>query len=134
MELLTVQETAAMLKLSPITIRRYIAAGRLPAVRVGRAVRLRREAIEDFLEPVGHGRRPAAGPVPASAGAGIAGADGGGTGPEWGDGSDGLLGEPTSEDDPLWDIVGMIDSPDGPTDVSRNKHKYLAEAYADLHE
>jgi hypothetical protein len=42
---------------------------------------------------------------------------------------------PITAEDPLWNIVGMADSgPDGPTDVSRNKHKYLAEAYADLHE
>jgi hypothetical protein len=35
-------------------------------------------------------------------------------------------------DDSLWNIVGMDQSPDSPTDVSSNKHKYLAEAY--LHE
>jgi hypothetical protein len=39
----------------------------------------------------------------------------------------------TSEDDPLWGIVGMFTS-DGPSDVSSNKHKYLADAYGDLHE
>ena len=33
----------------------------------------------------------------------------------------------------LWDIVGMAES-EGQGDVSENKHKYLAEAYADLHE
>jgi hypothetical protein len=44
-------------------------------------------------------------------------------------------GRPLTFDSPLWNIVGMADSgPDGPTDVSRNKHKYLADAYADLHE
>lgn len=32
-------------------------------------------------------------------------------------------------DDPLWNIVGMFDDTEGPTDVSSNKHKYLAEAY-----
>jgi excisionase family DNA binding protein len=52
MELLTVNETADMLRLSPITIRRYIAAGRLPAERVGRAIRIRREAIDDFIQPI----------------------------------------------------------------------------------
>ncbi len=36
-------------------------------------------------------------------------------------------------DDPLWSIVGMIDDPDGPTDVSSNKHAYLAGAYMDEH-
>lgn len=33
---------------------------------------------------------------------------------------------------PLWRIVGLIDD-DGPTDVSENVDRYLAEAYADLH-
>jgi len=35
MELLTVQETTRMLKVHPITIRRYIADGQLPPVTVG---------------------------------------------------------------------------------------------------
>ena len=52
MELLTVYETARLLKVSPITIRRYIASGRLPAVRVGRLVRLDREAVEALVEPI----------------------------------------------------------------------------------
>lgn len=52
MELLTVQETARLLKVSTITIRRYIASGRLPAVKVGRVVRVRREAIDQCLEPI----------------------------------------------------------------------------------
>jgi len=34
-----------------------------------------------------------------------------------------------TKDDPLWNIVGMFDDPEGPTDVSSNKHAYLAEAY-----
>ncbi|MGH2531698.1 MAG: hypothetical protein ACRDJW_05270 [Thermomicrobiales bacterium] len=38
--------------------------------------------------------------------------------------------KPFSLDDPLWNIVGLIDD-DGPTDVSENKYKYLAEAYGD---
>jgi hypothetical protein len=37
---------------------------------------------------------------------------------------------PFGHDDPLWNIVGIIDD-DGPTDVSENKYHYLAEAYAD---
>lgn len=39
---------------------------------------------------------------------------------------------PLTEGDPLWNIVGMSDR-EGPTDVSENKHKYLAEAYSDPH-
>jgi hypothetical protein len=38
-----------------------------------------------------------------------------------------------SRDDPLWSIVGMADS-SGPGDVARNKHRYLADAYAHKHE
>jgi len=34
-----------------------------------------------------------------------------------------------TRDDSLWNIVGMATS-EGPGDVARNKHKYLAEAYA----
>ena len=46
---------------------------------------------------------------------------------------------PTRPDDPLWRIVGLAGNdedldPNRPTDVSSNKDKYLAEAYADLHE
>jgi excisionase family DNA binding protein len=51
MELLTVQETAALLKVSDGTVRRHVATGRLPAVRVGRLIRIRREAVERFLAP-----------------------------------------------------------------------------------
>ena len=51
-EFLTIKETAALLRVSPITIRRYIASGELAAERVGRGIRVRREAIEDFVTPV----------------------------------------------------------------------------------
>ncbi|MBA3451042.1 MAG: helix-turn-helix domain-containing protein [Chloroflexia bacterium] len=49
MDLLTVKETAEILRVSPITVRRYIASGRLAAERVGRGIRVRREAIERFV-------------------------------------------------------------------------------------
>jgi excisionase family DNA binding protein len=52
MELLTIQETAQMLKVNPITIRRFIADGRLEAVRVGRGVRVRKEAVDQLTQPV----------------------------------------------------------------------------------
>jgi hypothetical protein len=43
------------------------------------------------------------------------------------------LARPIEADDPLWDLVGIVgDEYEGPTDVSSNKYKYLAEAYADL--
>ena len=38
-------------------------------------------------------------------------------------------GKPIRADDPIWNIVG-IGLSEGPGDVSRNKYKYLAEAYA----
>lgn len=37
-----------------------------------------------------------------------------------------------SPDDPLFEIVGMGHS-SGPGDISTNKHRYLADAIADLH-
>lgn len=138
MELLTIQETAQLLRVNPITVRRYIAAGRLPAVRVGRGVRVEKHAAESFATPV----EPRGAP------------------PSWQD----IAGEPTSADDPLWNIVGMdgdrdqamgrseagsdkpastksllgniigLSDADVPHDVSENKYKYLADAYADTHE
>ena len=52
MEFLTVKETAQLLRVSPITVRRYIASGQLAAERVGRGIRVRRKAIEEFVTPV----------------------------------------------------------------------------------
>jgi excisionase family DNA binding protein len=47
--LLTVKEAAAFLKLSPDTIYRATKAGTLPHVRIGRSIRLSREALEEYL-------------------------------------------------------------------------------------
>jgi excisionase family DNA binding protein len=111
MELLTVRETADLLKVSTVTVRRFIADGRLPAVKVGRAVRIEKSDAERVAKPV----------APKAQQASRA--------------SRGQRGRPLTYDDPIWDIVGIADSgPGGPTDVSENKDKYLAEAYADLHE
>ncbi|MBA2449306.1 MAG: helix-turn-helix domain-containing protein [Chloroflexi bacterium] len=107
MDLLTVQETARMLKVAPITIRRYIAGGRLPAVKVGRGLRVEREAVEQLIQPVAV--RPINGRVAKR---------------PTGRRKTGIL----SADDPIWDIVGTGRS-EGPTDVSENKRKYLADAY-----
>jgi excisionase family DNA binding protein len=104
MDLLTVQETAAMLRVSTVTVRRYIASGRLAATRVGRGVRIQREAVEHFVIPV----------VPRDAQAE----------------SD---GRPFTFDDPLWEIVGTVDD-EGPTDISINADKYLADVYSDTHD
>jgi excisionase family DNA binding protein len=107
MELLTVQETAALLRVSPVTVRRYIASRRLAAVRVGRGVRILKEDAENL-------------PLSIEA-------------ETYSSSLKSRRKGPTSETDPLWNIVGVARS-EGPTDVSSNKHKYLADAYADLHE
>lgn len=39
-------------------------------------------------------------------------------------------GRPTSARDPLWNIVGMVTDYEGPTDVSENVDRYLADAHA----
>lgn len=104
MELYTVNETAALLKISPLTVRRHIAAGRLSVVRVGRAVRVRREAIEQLIAPV-----PATPRTDQSA--------------EMASRSWPLF----TDDDPLWDLVGFV-STDEPTDIAERKDEYIADA------
>src|SRR5579864_3184409 len=47
---LTVAEVAEMLKLNPQTVRNWIDQGRMPALRVGRRVRIRRSDLERVLE------------------------------------------------------------------------------------
>jgi excisionase family DNA binding protein len=47
---LTVAEVAAMLKLNQQTIRNWIDQGSLPALKVGRRVRIRRSDLERVLE------------------------------------------------------------------------------------
>ena len=48
--LLTVEDVARVLRMNEQTIRNYIDAGALPAVRVGgRRVRIRQSALEDFI-------------------------------------------------------------------------------------
>lgn len=106
MDWLTVSEVAGRLRVSEMTIRRHISAGRLSALRVGRSIRISQEAVDRFARPVL---------------------------PENDESTVGSDPRPFTFDDPLWDIVGMIDD-DGPTDASVNHDKYLADAYGDLHE
>src|SRR5437588_9181778 len=47
---LTVAEVAAILKLNQQTVRNWIDQGSLPALRVGRRVRIRRSDLERLLE------------------------------------------------------------------------------------
>ena len=48
--LLTVDEVAKQLRLHPITVRRHIRSGRLPATRIGRSVRIREEDVQATME------------------------------------------------------------------------------------
>lgn len=48
--LLKTKEAAQLLNLSENTIRQWIWQRRLPVVRIGRAVRLRREDLEKLIE------------------------------------------------------------------------------------
>ena len=52
-DLLTTTEAAKLLKVSPVTIARWLKQGRLPAYRVGpRGVRIRRDDLAGLLKPV----------------------------------------------------------------------------------
>jgi excisionase family DNA binding protein len=48
--LLTANETAAILNVSVRTVRRLIADGTLPAVRIGRAVRISQDAVAQLID------------------------------------------------------------------------------------
>ena len=53
MALLTIESAAEMLAVHPRTIRRYIAAGDLPAYRIGaRQIRVRASDIDALLVPI----------------------------------------------------------------------------------
>lgn len=53
MALLTIESAADMLAVHPRTIRRYIAAGDLPAYRVGaRQIRVRLSDVDGLLVPI----------------------------------------------------------------------------------
>src|SRR3990170_463551 len=93
------------MRVSPMTVRRRIDEGRLMAVRVGRGVRVSKEALDSFVKPVEPKKR---GYVPARP-----------------------RGKLFTREDSLFKIIGIAEGgPDEPTDVSANKLKYLAEAYA----
>ena len=194
MEFLTVKETAHLLRVSPITVRRYIASGRLAAERVGRGIRVRREAIEEFMRPVvsrapprrlytssrnpaktaqysedelveiwspsdpkgsvwvpielldeyederstegqeflgtiiGIGRSSKPTNIAEHKDDYIADAVLATSAKEDDLAPDQLLGKPFTMKDALWSVFGIGES-DDPTDVSENKHEYLAEAY-----
>lgn len=47
--LLTVGEVAALMRVSNMTVYRLIKAGQLPAIRVGKNYRIRRQDVEQYL-------------------------------------------------------------------------------------
>jgi excisionase family DNA binding protein len=97
-ELLTVADVARICRVHEATVRRHIASGRLRSVRVGRGIRVRTEDLKRFMES----------PV-------LPGEDPG-------------KFKPFTEDDPLWNIVGII-ADDEPW-VSGDKYRALADAYS----
>lgn len=62
---LTVAEVAELLKLNQQTVRNWIDAGSLPAVRIGRRVRIKREDLQQILDS---GYRAGQQPPPVSSG------------------------------------------------------------------
>ena len=106
-ELLTIDEAAQILRVAPVTVRRYVASGRLRALRVGRGIRISMEAVEGLPLPIKQTGRK--------------------TPPRKNAKSPIKRGRPTGPDDPLWNIVGMFDGP--PTDIATQKDEFLAEAY-----
>jgi excisionase family DNA binding protein len=54
--LMTVEETAAYLRLAPWTIRHWVCQKKIPYVRLGRSVRFRRKDMERFVAQNLHGR------------------------------------------------------------------------------
>jgi excisionase family DNA binding protein len=56
---LTVAEIAAVLKVNQQTVRNWIDQGRLPALRIGRRVRVRRSDLEQLLNASYAGAHPA---------------------------------------------------------------------------
>jgi len=55
-DLLGVEEVSEYLGVGPVTVYRWCREGRLPCLKIGKSWRIRREALEDFLE---QGERPA---------------------------------------------------------------------------
>jgi excisionase family DNA binding protein len=53
-EILTVEQTADLMQVHRITVYRYIRAGRLPAVKLGKHYRLFSRDVEAFLEARRH--------------------------------------------------------------------------------
>lgn len=64
-ELLTITEAAALLRLKPSTMRAWVLRRRIPYVKVGRLVRIRRADVEAMVAASVVPARSAPGPVAA---------------------------------------------------------------------
>ena len=95
-ELLTVREVAQMTRLHEMTIWRYIRSGRLEAVRIGRRLRVRPEAVEKLLQPI-----EIAGPRPVA------------------EKKEHYL----KEGDSIFNIIGIME--EAPENLSEDKYAYL---------
>ncbi|MGZ4187155.1 MAG: helix-turn-helix domain-containing protein [Solirubrobacteraceae bacterium] len=122
---LTVAEVAGILKLNQQTVRNWIDQGSLPALRVGRRVRIRRSDFERILAEGYTGSSGGAssaggagGPTGAGGSSGSGGSSAsGGSGPSGGSGTPGAAGHgngPTAEE--FWggEAVGLAPAMDNP--------------------
>jgi excisionase family DNA binding protein len=57
-EIMTVEELATYLKLDPQTIYRKFRRGELPGVKIGRAIRFKRDVIDGWLRVMSYDRGP----------------------------------------------------------------------------
>ena len=55
-EFLTVEETAKILKVTKMTIYRYIKAGKLTAYKVGKDYRIKKQEFDRFIEQLKQGK------------------------------------------------------------------------------
>jgi excisionase family DNA binding protein len=51
-EIIPMSRAALMCGLKPLTLRRYVAAGKVAAIRVGRVRRVRLSAVRSFLQEI----------------------------------------------------------------------------------
>jgi excisionase family DNA binding protein len=58
LDLLTIKEVSAKLKLSPLAVRRILAKGELRAFKVGKEWRLRRQDLLDWMESNSNQKNP----------------------------------------------------------------------------
>jgi excisionase family DNA binding protein len=100
-EWLTVQQVADHFRVSRVTVWRWIRAGRLAGIRVGRVRRIARSSLEEFA----HRGLERVLPVPSRARS---------------------VGTVFTLTHPLWELVGK--GRGGGANVSGNKYKYVAKA------